>query len=487
VMDLALRESEIRYRTLFENAGDAIFILEGYRYIDCNKTAEKIFRCARTDIIGKTPTDFSPEIQPDGMSSEKKLRTRIQKAYAQVQHFAWTHITGDGNRIAAEVSLAAIHNEKKDLIISIVRDETEKMNVTHDLIESRNQMDSIIKYLPDPTFVIDTRGVVIAWNNAMAEMTDTPDTEMLGRGNYEYALPFFTERQPIPIDFVFQDFTPYKDNYVMIKKQGDTLFAESKVRIFHSSVRSLWATARPLYDTSGTIVGAIETIRDITEIREGEEKIRIALEDKETLLSELYHRTKNNMAMICSIMRMHAIRIKDPTLTAVFLDVENKIQSMALVHTKLYQSKNLTSIDLSEYTIELANIILSSFTSEETAITLVSKTTEKIPITIDTAIPCGLIINEIITNAVKHAFHGRKTGTITLDIHMEREKEISIKIGDNGIGFPGSFDPKTEGGIGIQTVYALCEKQMGGKVTYRVHHGLQWTITFPANLYTNRI
>jgi len=158
----------------------------------------------------------------------------------------------------------------------IVQEEKKRKMAEGELRESERRLADIINFLPDAIFAIDREGRIIAWNKAIEEMTGFPADTMLGKGNYEYAIPFYGIRRPLLINFVFMWDHDIEKQYSFIKKEGDTLFTETSVPLVRSQNRVLWAKASPLYDVEGNVVGAIESIRDITERKQAEEALKVS-------------------------------------------------------------------------------------------------------------------------------------------------------------------------------------------------------------------
>ncbi len=215
---------------------------------------------------------------------------------------------------------------------------------------------------------------------------------------------------------------------------------------------------------------------DITDRKIAEKQIRTALKEKDVLLRELYHRTKNNMQVICSMLSLYSSDSPDPVLKRAFMDMVNRIQSMALVHQKLYHSQDLSSISLKEYIMELVKLLFSSFDVAPGIISIIYEL-EDIYLPVDLAIPCGLIINELVTNSLKHAFPGGRKGLISIILKKE-DDNIILQISDNGAGIPEGTDFKVKAGMGIKTVFNLAEMQLKGELSYESHNGISFCIRF---------
>jgi|YNPMSStandDraft_1061717.scaffolds.fasta_scaffold00026_46 PAS domain S-box-containing protein len=281
-----LIESETRYRILFESANDGIVILDKDNFIDCNNKALEIFGCTKKQFVGKSPYEFSPEYQPDGKSSYDKALEKINNAIeGKPQFFEWLHCKYDKTPIYTEVSLNSFTLNGKLYLLTIIRDITEKKRFEQKIIEQQKQLFDIISYLPDPTLVIDSNGIVIAFNKAMEELTGIKANDIIGKGNYEYAIPFYGERRPILVNLALNYDENIAKKYNYIKKEEDILIVEIPIDNFKGKKVFLWKKASPLYDINGNIIGAIETIRDITEQKLNE----LALQESERKFREIFN------------------------------------------------------------------------------------------------------------------------------------------------------------------------------------------------------
>ena len=227
---------------------------------------------------------------------------------------------------------------------------------------------------------------------------------------------------------------------------------------------------------TGKTVRVFGHIMDTTERKQAEEQIRQSLREKETLLKEVHHRVKNNLAVVSSLLSLQAKQIKDESLKEMFEESQQRIKSIALVHEKLYRSKDLSCIDFGGYITAIIGELRSSYLREGGVIG-VNISADNICLDIDTAIPCGLIINELVTNAFKYAFPGNRSGEVGISVAKFGTRH-TLMVKDNGIGLPAGFDHTRTGTLGLQLVEALT-RQLRGSLAIRSEAGTEAVVTFP--------
>jgi PAS domain S-box-containing protein len=224
-------------------------------------------------------------------------------------------------------------------------------------------------------------------------------------------------------------------------------------------------------------VGLRGIIIDITKRKQTEENIKASLKEKEILLKEIHHRVKNNLQIICSLLDLQADFVEDEQALGIFNESKNRIRTMALVHEYLYQSQNLARIDFTEYIRNLASYLFRSYEVDPDAIQLRINVKDDISLSIDKAIPCGLILNELLSNSLKYAFPEGREGEITIDLRLKNDKHTLI-VSDNGVGFPKDLDFRNTESLGLQLVVDLTE-QIDGSIELRRNGGTKFLITFP--------
>ena len=216
--------------------------------------------------------------------------------------------------------------------------------------------------------------------------------------------------------------------------------------------------------------------QELRERKRAEEQIKVSLREKEVLLKEIHHRVKNNLQIISSLLSLQVGFIEDQQVLKIFRESEERIRSMALIHEKLYQSDNLAQIDFAEYIRELAGHLFRSYNGAARGIRL-NLQSEDIWLNINIAVSCGLILNELIANSLKHAFPGDRRGVIHIRLYTDHDDQLILRVGDEGIGFPENLDFRHTTSLGLQLVDMLIN-QLDGTIELERNHGTTFKLTF---------
>jgi PAS domain S-box-containing protein len=305
-------------------------------------------------------------------------------------------------------------------------------------------------------------------NSSLADLFRMERAEMIGTNPLNLVSD---EDRPVVQDnmrrrFSGEEIAPYRIR--CIRPDGSDFYAEVWAKI------AVWQQ-RPV------MVG---TISDVSGQKLTEEKVQLqdkqlqrSLEEKEVLLKEVHHRTKNNMMVVISMLDLQMEELKDQRVRTIFLEMEDRIRAMALVHEKLYQSQDLLEIEAESYIREIAESLIANMVlGDRVSLDL---DVQALSINIDYAVPLGLVINEIVTNSVKHAFPGRKKGTITIVLRKNPPKEIELFIGDDGVGLPERYDVLNSKSFGIQIITSLVRMQLSGTIKLGREKGTGYSIKFP--------
>ncbi len=215
------------------------------------------------------------------------------------------------------------------------------------------------------------------------------------------------------------------------------------------------------------------------DLTQANENLTGLLSEKDVLLKEVHHRVKNNLQVISSLLNLQSGYIKDPVALQVFVESRNRVRSMALIHEKLYQSQDLSRIDFEDYIKTLSNGLLAGFAGKKSAIRI-EVDVEKIMLPVDAAVPCGLIVNELVTNCFKYAFAPEAGGQIRISMKRSDDAHLHLSVSDDGVGFPKDLDFRNTESLGMQLVITLSE-QLEGTIHLQNGVGTTFEISFPEN------
>jgi PAS domain S-box-containing protein len=338
--------------------------------------------------------------------------------------------------------------------VLVFRNVTEQRAAELALRESEAMLRTIVENMPIALFAVDRKGVFTLSEGANMEELGLSPGRIVGR----------------TVEGVYRELPRLRENL------GEALQgrAFSSLAQVGGATFEIWYA--PYRDPEGGVAGVVGVATDITERQRAAEELRISLREKEVLLKEIHHRVKNNMQVIHSLLSLQAQHTRDPHALEVLTDSQNRVRSMALVHEKLYQSRSLAQIDFGDYAHKLATDLLRTYRIAPQAIVLEVQI-DPVDMSIETAIPCGLIINELMANSLKHAFAGKPTGTIRLELRA-RGPRLVLSVGDNGKGFPKDFDLHKTQSLGLQLVNTLVQ-QLEGKLTIEHDGGTTIRIAFP--------
>lgn len=353
----------------------------------------------------------------------------------------------------------------KPYFSGIMIDITEQKKTELKIQETETKLSAILKNLPKVIIYQSGLGHDFISDNII-EMTGYTPEEIL-RSKYFFGNIIHPEDLAIVKESIFNWGKNISDEILnlefrVLKKTGEYIWIEDHMfRVKVNENKSY---------LSGILI-------DITARKQAEEKISQSLREKELLLKEIHHRVKNNLQVVSSLLKLQSGYVKDENSLDVLIDSQNRVRSMALVHQKLYQSKDFSEIDLSEYIKQLCDHLITVFKTRADNIKISVKS-EDLNLSIDYAIPCGLILNELISNSLKYAFPNGKKGEILIVLNKNSDGKYFISLSDNGIGFPENIDYRKTKSLGLQLVNTLVG-QIDGIITMENKSGTSYTITFP--------
>ena len=346
--------------------------------------------------------------------------------------------------------------------------------------------------------IMDTAVAILGADKGTLQLVDGDTLRIVAHhGHARPFLEFFAAAENVAS--VCGEATKRGERVVVDDVEQSALFAgtASLPVLRAAGVRSVQST--PLTTRDGTLLGILTThwpapyrpdeqdlwrldllvrqAADLIEREQAEEALKASLAEKEVLLKEIHHRVKNNMQVISSLVSLQADQLKDEAMRAVLQDVTYRVRSMALVHEKLYQSANMARVEFAEYTQSLLGYLWRAHGTAASGIRLVTDL-EPVPLSVNAAVPCGLILNELATNAIKHAFRGRDGGTVNVFLRGEPKGQVCLRVCDNGTGLPPGLDWQRADSLGLSLVRILA-KQLGAVVEVSSGAGTEFAVVFP--------
>jgi PAS domain S-box-containing protein len=235
----------------------------------------------------------------------------------------------------------------------------------------------------------------------------------------------------------------------------------------------------PIADDNGVVTQMAVFTRDISEQKQAENKLKATLEEKEVLLREIHHRVKNNMQVIISLLNLQTMGQNDPGITEALLESQSRVGAMALVHETLYQSDSLAGVDLKKYITGLVRLLSSAYGGRHLELKIEVEAEDGLAVGLDQAVPCGLVLHELVSNALKHAFPAGRPGIVKIGAAFNHPHTMEISVRDNGRGWPPNLDWRNCGSLGLKLVLSLVEGQLGGKLAMIQDHGTTFICSIP--------
>ena len=341
------------------------------------------------------------------------------------------------------------------------REIAERKRAEEELKSSEERLKVLFEYAPDGYYLNDLKGNFVDGNKAAEEIVGYKREELIGKNFLKLTLlpPEQIPKAAAVLAKNAMGMSSGPDEFTLNRKDGNQVLVE--INTF------------PVKFKRKTLV--LGCARDITQRKKAEEKLKASVEEKGVMLREIHHRVKNNMQIVSSLLRLQAQNIKNRKLLGMFNEAYNRIKSMALIHEGLYGSKDLANINFAEYVKKITTHLFSVYHRISKRIKLKLKVRE-IYFDINTAIPCGLIINELVTNSLKHAFIEGESGEISVKIEKSHDK-FTMFVKDTGKGFPKDLDFLSAKTLGMQLVTDLVD-QLDGRIRLYRKNGTKFKITF---------
>jgi PAS domain S-box-containing protein len=449
-----LRESETELQAIFDTVGAGIIVIDKNTQviIEANKTAIEMTGLSKERIVGQVCHSVVCPAQV-GKCPVKDLGQSVDHSERKLIH-------ADGHLKDILKTVHTVTIKGRDCYLESFIDISDRKLAEERLRESEERFHRLADATWEGIIVIQSEGIILDANESALKMSGFNTEEVIGKSVLEFLAPESIEAALQKLKESIDAVQLYLDAKGLRKDK--TVFP---VELLGRPIRYKNLDARVI------------AIRDVTERKLAEEKIKASLLEKETLLKEIHHRVKNNLQVISSLLSLQSSYVRDEESRKIFQESQDRVRAMAQIHTMLYQSDDLARIEFGGFIRDLASRLQQSHGSAGSPIPLHVDVAD-VSLTIETSIPCGLILNELVSNAFKHAFPEGRGGEVHIRMKAEGDQFI-LAVRDNGIGFPSSIDFRNPRSLGLELVNLLAE-QINGTIDLMVDGGATFTVTFPA-------
>jgi PAS domain S-box-containing protein len=467
-----VQEQAARIKSIFESSAHIIWsINRNYELTSFNQNFVKSFSASPIELQPRLLLDVRKTYKDLGKEEQEIWKTHYEKALeGYPQQFELMVRDKRGQEIWHELFLNPIFDEKKQVIevSGIGHHITFKKQAERKIKDQAAKINSIFESTAMLIWTVDKKSRVTSFNDNFAKT-------LFKQFGLEVQIGQLFPKALEP--FVREDLR--KEMHVLYQEamQGKHLRFESPLKDKNGNIVWVETFLNPIFIDNDKVAEISCLAHDVTDKKIIEKQVRESLREKEILLQEVHHRVKNNLQVISSILNLQSSYVKDKNTLNILRESQNRIKSMSFIHESLYQTKDFSSIDFSDYILSLSNNLIHSYNIGLESVRLVTDF-EKVFLNLDQAIPCGLIVNELLSNALKYAFSGDKKGTLSLSI-KEKDNKVFLRIKDNGVGLPVDFKFEEADSLGLQLVFTLIE-QLDGEVKFNTgpNQGTDYLITF---------
>lgn len=455
--------SEDLFHQVVESSPNALVIVDrAGRIVLVNAQTERLFGYGRDQLLGQRVEILVPE----------RFRTE-HPAYREgfAQHptprpmGVGRDLFGrrqDGSEFPVEIGLNPIDTDEGALVLASIVDITERKRM-------EERFRRVVEYAPGAMVMVDAKGRVVLANAQSEHLFGYSREELLSLSVEDLVPDRFRPQHPT----FRHDFIAHPQPRPM--GVGRDLFARRK----DGSEFPVEIGLNPIDTDEGLMV--LATIVDITERRRTRQRLESALQEKTVLLNEVHHRVKNNLQVISSLLNLQSRHLEDNQARAILNESQNRVRAMALTHQLLYERKDFSHIDLGEYLQRLAQLLVGSYRGNAGRVNLrLDAPPARIALDFERAIPCGLVVNELAVNALKHGFPEDRSGEVVVQLAQEDET-VLLAVEDNGVGLPPDFDLNSVQSLGLQLVPLLVD-QLQGELEIRPRAPTRFELRFPLNV-----
>ncbi|MGD2244938.1 MAG: PAS domain S-box protein [Candidatus Aminicenantes bacterium] len=441
----ALKESEEKYRDLVENLTEVIYALKPTgEVLYVSPAVKSLISYSPKEIEGRS---FAELIHEEDLPRASKSIQKILEGESASNEYRLKEKSGKIRWIHTS-SRPILKGKRVVGVQGILTDITKRKQAEEELQAREAYLDQLIETAQEAIVMADNTGKALRINQEFTRLFGYAQEETVGQNLDELIVPQKLQK-----------------NATLITEKvakGEKVSFEAIRRHKNGRMIAVSVLASPIV-IGGKQVGTYGIYRNITERKKAEEQIKASLKEKEILLQEVHHRVKNNMQIISSLLNLQSRHVKDKESLGLFKSSQNRVKSMALIHERLYQSKDFTRIDVADYVQNLTNHLFITYGINKDTIKL-KMNIKDIFLDINNAIPCALIINELVSNSLKHAFPNGKKGEIQISMRPLSKDEIELVVGDNGVGMPEDANLKNTKSLGLYLVNMLAKDQLHGEI-----------------------
>lgn len=453
----ALKESEEKATFLSDVTFEGIVIHKKGFVIDANESFLKLTGYTKDEVIGENLLDYIPRTK-----DKAKIMVNIVRHHA----LPYTILARrkDGTTFIAELEARNIKHGGRTVRIVAVRDVTERVKAQRALKESEELFRTIFEQSASGMVQIDLNGKVLKVNQEACDMLGYTEKELLNQDYLSLTHPDDIEKEKQRVDELYKQKSK-KLNFDM--------------RFIHKNGNVIWAivSASLIVNIDGEPVSAIVSINNITERIMAEKQLEKNLREKEILIREVHHRVKNNMQVISAILSLQADEIGDERLSSILDECQRRVHSMSKVHEMMYRTRDLEHLDMAEYAHELIQSLKNMYPLQDRGISIIEDCKD-VYMNLNQAIPSGIIMNEFISNAMKHAFPKSRKGKIEVKLE-KKNSNIHMTVSNDGVPLPKSFNIEEPTSLGLEIVNLLT-KQLNGDIEVKSDEGgTYFRVIFP--------
>ena len=464
--EVAMHDGEERLKAFLENSALIGWMKDEHgKHIFLSNNYQRVIGCKFEDWKGKT--DF--ELWPQEIAEQFRKNDLKVLAEGNTIEAVEMALLPDGSQSWwLNSKFLFVDSGGRKYVGGLGVDITERKKAE----EHQRRLALVVKDSNDAIMVQDLEGNIISWNIGAERMYGWNEDEAF-KMNIRDIIPEEKRKEALDIVKKAEAAAAAEE-----EEEEEIPSFETQRVTKDGRILDVWMTVTKLVDDAGKITSVATTERDITKRKRAEEQIKTSLKEKEVLLNEVHHRVKNNLQIISSLLDMSSMQTRNQEAIELFRDSRNRVDSMALIHSQLYKSERLNQIDMEKHIQELSKRLLQIYEMEKT-ITLDIKSAD-ISLPITRAVPCALVLNELISNTLKHAYRAGQKGKIDISIQRSDGDTFSIKVKDDGIGIPEEIDIDKTNSLGLSLVRNLVFRQLSGKLYIRRNGGTEVVIEFKA-------